>query len=147
MAKCMEVYGSEEVTSFTRILVRDSERLSGILANTDWCLQVWPMKSTIKFSSFFFINSYYLLWPYFRTAISRNGNLAKPLWAVLWDHTDSPWVTRLRLLPYLHLFALLCPATPSEGILRKRVVDMKNLFPAKSLKLHLSLKHSAQPLE
>lgn len=29
----MEVYGSEEVISFIHILVRDSERLSGILAN------------------------------------------------------------------------------------------------------------------
>lgn len=38
MGKCMEVYRSEEVTSFTRILVRDSERLHRILANTDWFL-------------------------------------------------------------------------------------------------------------
>lgn len=64
------------------------------------------------------------------------------LWCGGTEHTDSPWVSRQRQLPHLQLFALLFPAAPNEGIWRKGVVDMKNLFPAKSFQLHGSLKQS-----
>lgn len=45
------------VLSFTHTLVKDNERLSGNLANTDISLQLQPRKSIIKLSSLCFIST------------------------------------------------------------------------------------------